>query len=152
MQENSIDRTVSRRTVLKAAAAAGLAMSTQGLVELLALPTKRMAMAAPNSLPDIQFDIRAFVPPAQTVDGVIVRFGPVFTHFVTLALRRRPSLADQKLLAVALATIESRYPFSPAGVFVFVAYGVLFQSAARRSPRHPGARLHSATAVESKSA
>jgi len=124
MQENSIDRTVSRRTVLKAAAAAGLAMSTQGLVELLALPTKRMAMAAPNSLPDIQFDIRAFVPPAQTVDGVIVRFGPVFTRFVTLALRRSPSLADQKLLTVALATIESRYPFSPAGVFVFVAYGV----------------------------
>src|SRR5712692_8867110 len=96
MTEKSIDRTVSRRTVLKAAAATGLALSTQGLVELLALPTQRLAIAAPATLPDIQFDIRAFVPPAQTVDGVIVRFGPVFTRFVTLALARKPDLKDQQ--------------------------------------------------------
>ena len=124
MPENSIDRTVSRRTVLKAAAATGLALSTQGLVELLAQPTTRLAMAAPVTLPDIQFDIRAFVPPAQTVDGVVVRFGPVFTRFVTLKLTRRPDLADQQRLAAALASIEARYPFSPGGVFVFIAYGI----------------------------
>ena len=124
MPEHSIDRTVSRRTVLKAAAATGLALSTHGLVELLALPTRRLAMAAPATLPDIQFDIRAFVPPAQTVDGVIVRFGPVFTRFVTLALARKPDLKDQQRLAAALTTIESTYPFSPGGVFVFTAYGI----------------------------
>jgi len=122
--EGSFDRTITRRTALKAAAAAGLALSTQGLVELLALPTKRMAMAAPSSLPDIQFDIRAFVPPAQTVDGVIVRFGPVFTRFVTATLTRRPRLAEQQRLSAALATIESIYPFSPGGVFVFTGYGI----------------------------
>jgi len=124
MPENSIDRTVSRRTVLKAAAATGLALSTQGILEVLAEPTRRLALAAPATLPDIQFDIRAFVPPAQTVDGVVVRFGPVFTRFVTLKLTRRPDLADQQRLAAALASIEGRYPFSPAGVFVFVAYGI----------------------------
>src|SRR2546430_10874846 len=111
MPENSIDRTVSRRTVLKAAAATGLALSTHGLLELLAQPTMRLAMAAPATLPDIQFDIRAFVPPAQTVDGVVVRFGPVFTRFVTLKLTRTPDLADQQRLVAALAAIEGRYPF-----------------------------------------
>ena len=124
MPDNSIDRTVSRRTVLKAAAATGLALSTQGLVELLAQPTMRLAMAAPATLPDIQFDIRAFVPPAQTVDGVVVRFGPVFTRFVTLKLTRTPDLADQQRLVAALAAIEGRYRFSPGGVFVFIAYGI----------------------------
>jgi len=128
MPENSIDRTVSRRTVLKAAAATGLALSTQGILEVLAEPTRRLALAAPATLPDIQFDIRAFVPPAQTVDGVVVRFGPVFTRFVTLKLTRRPDLADQQRLAAALASIEGRYPFSPAGVFVFVAYGIPYFS------------------------
>ena len=124
MPDNSIDRTVSRRTVLKAAAATGLALSTHGLVELLAQPTMRLAMAAPATLPDIQFDIRAFVPPAQTVDGVVVRFGPVFTRFVTLKLARTPDLADQQRLVAALAAIEGRYPFNPGGVFVFMAYGI----------------------------
>ena len=124
MPDNSIDPTVSRRTVLKAAAATGLALSTQGLVELLAQPTMRLAMAAPAMLPDIQFEIRAFVPPAQTVDGVVVRFGPVFTRFVTLKLARIPDLADQQRLVAALAAIEGRYPFNPGGVFVFMAYGI----------------------------
>ncbi|TME78468.1 MAG: twin-arginine translocation signal domain-containing protein, partial [Chloroflexi bacterium] len=133
--EGSFDHTITRRSALKAAAAAGLALSTQGLVELLALPTKRMAMAAPNSLPDIQFDIRAFVPPAQTVDGVIVRFGPVFTRFVTATLTRRPSLAEQQRLSAALATIESIYPFSPGGVFVFTGYGIPYFSRLRGGMR-----------------
>src|SRR3989442_1105824 len=44
MPENSIDRTVSRRTVLKAAAATGLALSTQGILEVLADPTMRLAL------------------------------------------------------------------------------------------------------------
>src|SRR5439155_678521 len=91
---------------------------------LLAQPTMRLAMAAPATLPDIQFDIRAFVPPAQTVDGVVVRFGPVFTRFVTLKLARTPDLADQQRLVAALAAIEGRYPFNPGGVFVFMAYGI----------------------------
>src|SRR5438094_8080665 len=124
MPDNSIDRTVSRRTVLPASAATGLTLSAQGLVELLAQPTMRLAMAAPATLPDLQFDIRAFVPPAQTADGVVVRFGPVFTRFVTLKLTRTPDLADQQRLAAAVAAIEGTYRFSPGGAFVLIAYGL----------------------------
>src|SRR5256885_7763247 len=43
--EGSFDRTITRRTALKAAAATGLALTTQGLLELLALPTHRLAEA-----------------------------------------------------------------------------------------------------------
>src|SRR5438132_2183292 len=112
-----------------------------------------MAMAAPSSLPDIQFDIRAFVPPAQTVDGVIVRFGPVFTRFVTATLTRRPSLAEQQRLSAALATIESIYPFSPGGVFVFTGYGIpVFQSTSWGDAGGAGAALCSAAAFLSEPA
>ena len=73
--DNTFDRNVSRRAVLRAAAATGLALSTQGILEMLASPIQRMAYAAPDTLPDIQFDIGAFIAPARTIDGVTVRFG-----------------------------------------------------------------------------
>src|SRR2546421_10259999 len=108
--EGSSDRMVSRRTLLKAAAATGLAFSTQGVLEVLALPTRRLSSTAPAVLPDIQFDIGAFVPPAATVDGVLVRFGPVYTRLVTLKLTRTPTLKDQLASRTALDTLESIYP------------------------------------------
>ena len=140
--EGSTNRIVTRRAMLKAAAATGLAVSTQGLLELLALPTQRLAIAAPTTLPDIQFDIRAFVPPAETVDGITVRFGPVFTRFVALKLARTPDLVDQQQLASALATIESIYAFSPSGVFVFIAYGVPYFNQLPGGMRGALARRH----------
>ena len=39
-------------------------------------------------------------------------------------LKRVPTMADQAALAGALDAIESAYEFSPAGVFVFVSYGL----------------------------
>jgi hypothetical protein len=122
--DNTFDRNVSRRAVLRAAAATGLALSTQGILEMLASPIQRMAYAAPDTLPDIQFDIGAFIAPARTIDGVTVRFGPVFTRFVTLALGRDPTEDDRELFATALDTIESKYSFSPQGIFTFVGYGI----------------------------
>src|SRR5438445_4380402 len=122
--DNPLDRTVSRRTVLKAAAATGLALSAPAILDALAGPTNRLAHTSPNVLPDIQFDIGAFIAPAQTISGVPVRFGPVFTRFVTLALSRTPNESDQETFGDALDTIESRYPFSPQGVFTFVGYGI----------------------------
>ena len=121
---NPLDRTVSRRAVLKVAAATGLALSAPAILDTLAGPTKRLAHTAPEELSDIQFDIGAFIAPAETISGVPVRFGPVFTRFATLALSRNPTEADQQILADALDTIESRYPFSPQGVFTFVGYGI----------------------------
>ena len=59
----------------------------------------------------------------QTVEGVTVRFGPVFTLFATARLTRTPTTTDQRTLASALSTIEASYPWAPDGVFTFVSYG-----------------------------
>jgi hypothetical protein len=122
--DSALQRPVSRRAVLKVAASTGLALSARGILEVLAVSPNRLAHAAPATLPDIQFDIGAFIAPAQTINGVPVRFGPVFTRFVTLALSRNPRQDDQEVFAEALDTIESRYAFSPQGLFTFVAYGI----------------------------
>src|SRR3977135_1832106 len=87
---------VSRRTVLKAAAATGIALTAPAILDALAGPTNRLAHTAPHALPDVQFDIGAFIAPAQTISGVPVRFGPVFTRFVTIALSRNPTESDQE--------------------------------------------------------
>jgi len=75
-------------------------------------------------LPAIQFDIGNFTAPAITINGILVAFPPVFTLFATATLMSRPSQEDQRELAGALDEIEKRYPFSPSGVFAFVAYGL----------------------------
>jgi len=119
---------VTRRTLLKAGITAGAISAATipalGMLEPLAWLPSRVALAAPSRLPDIQFDIGNFIAPAQTMDGVLVRFGPVFTLFATARLTRTPTRRDQRVLAQALTTIEQHYPFSPSGVFTFIAYGL----------------------------
>jgi hypothetical protein len=112
----------SRRTALKMGAL-GLSAATMGILETLP-GVERLAHAAPANLPDIQFDISNFIAPAQTINGVQFRFGPVYTLFVTAKLTRTPTQKDQAALSNALNTIESRFPFSPSGVFTFVSYGL----------------------------
>jgi hypothetical protein len=120
--EGVLKRAISRRTALKLGAAGALA-SQATLLEQLATMPNRLAMAA-GALPDIQFAIGNFIPPAFTVNGVLVRFGPIFTTFTPVRLSRTPSRSDQAALANALNTIEAVYPFSPQGVFTFLGYGV----------------------------
>jgi hypothetical protein len=62
--------------------------------------------------------------PATSIDGVQLQFGPVHTTFLTANLQRLPTKDEQTAFAGALDTIESVYEFSPAGVFVFVSYGM----------------------------
>jgi len=97
------------------------------LFEALAWTPQRLAMAA-NTPSDIQFDIGAFVHPAQTFnDGagnVVADFGVTFTLFGPARLTRRPNGIDQFNLHEALETIEQFFPFSPAGAFVFTLYGL----------------------------
>jgi hypothetical protein len=113
--------------------AAGAAGSTLGLLNDVVRPPARAAAQAPARLPDIQFDVGDFIAPVETIDGVKFRFGPVFTKFVTAGLTRTPTRDDQSVLADALATIEQTYPFAPAGVFTFVAYGIpYFRRLSRR--------------------
>ena len=117
-----VHRRVSRRTVLKAGIGGALASQMSFLGSLAWMP-ERLALAA-GALPNIQFDIGNFIAPAFTRNGVLVRFGPVFTLFVPARLTRNPVRADQTVLANALNQIEASYPFSPAGVFTFVSYGI----------------------------
>ncbi|HXM53748.1 MAG TPA: hypothetical protein VOB72_00030 [Candidatus Dormibacteraeota bacterium] len=112
----------SRRTVLKATLGVALASQLEFFDRLVVTP-ERPALAA-GTLPNIQFDIGNFIAPAQTLNGVQVRFGPVFVLFAPARLNRTPSRADQTTLANALNTIESVYPFSPSGAIVHIAYGV----------------------------
>jgi hypothetical protein len=121
-----LNRPVSRRTALKHLGVAGLtAASTIGVLESLAVAPTRIAHAsAPANLPDIQFAIGPYMPPAKSIDGVLMALPPVFGFILTAQLTRTPTLADQQVLADALDTIETYYPFSPKGVFTSVSYGV----------------------------
>lgn len=118
----------SRRVVLKGTGALAAALGTLELTGRAArVPIREAlpgAMNAGSSLPDIQFDIGNYIAPAQTVNGVPVRFGPVYTTFLTARLLRTPTKADQRMLANALNTIEANYPFAAGGIFTFIAYGV----------------------------
>jgi hypothetical protein len=106
------------------------ATTVAGALEALAFLPQRVALAAPasTSLPEIQFDLGNFIPPAQTFnDGggsVLLRFGPVYTLFLTMKLTRFPTMTDYQSLNDALARIESVYPFSPSGVFTIISYGL----------------------------
>jgi hypothetical protein len=114
---------LTRRSLLGRAARLGVAASTLGALESLAWIPRRAA-AATTLLPDIQFNITKYLAPAFTVEGVRVRMGPLYTAFTTFALTRTPTAADQAALSRALATVEASYPFTPAGVFTTVAYGL----------------------------
>jgi len=112
---------VTRREMLKVGAV-GLAASQVALFESLVQAPERPVLAA-GSFPDIQFDIGAFIAPAQNFNGIPFQFGPVFSSFTPLALNRTPTKTDQSVLANALDTIEAVFPFSPSGVFTFISYG-----------------------------
>ena len=119
MESSEFSLDLSRRTVLKAGSVGAMLAMLEGL----AWKPARPALAA-TELPDIQFDIGGFIQPATAVDGVQVQFGPVHTKFMFGNLKRLPTKAEQTAFAAALDTLESVYEFSPAGVMVFVSYGL----------------------------
>ena len=117
-----------RRTVLKGAGALATALATLDLVGRgsrvpVREPLTAIADAAAG-LPDIQHDIGNYIAAAQTINGVLVRFGPINTTFLTARLLRTPNKGDQAMLANALNTIEANYPFAAGGIFTFISYGV----------------------------
>lgn len=123
------DQPMQRRTLLKGAAALGVTAATSSALQLLPVPA-RAAAVLPGELPDVQFDIGAFLPPPVVVNepgaptGTMFGFGPVYTLFLTAKLRRTPTLTDQRVLDHALGRIEATYPFRPSGVFTHIAYGI----------------------------
>jgi hypothetical protein len=130
---------ISRRKMLKlgvgiGVGALGITASTMGILEATVWAPHRahVPTAAPFKWPGIQFDISNFIPPAQMFDpagnvagqGVLFRFGPVYTLFLTAQLTRLPAKDEQKVLEDALSTIETNYAFSPTGAFTFISYGL----------------------------
>jgi hypothetical protein len=118
----------SRRSALKGGAATLFLLSQAALFEQLAAPVARASSTA-TTFPDIQFDLGAFINPAQVLnDGagnITVQFPPVYSLFQPLKLNRTPTVEDQATLANALTTIEASYPADPSGLLIFsVSYGV----------------------------
>jgi hypothetical protein len=116
--------TVSRRGFLVTGGAAAGALAVPEMLKELSWIPDRVAAAAVTAaaLPDIQFDIGAFVAPAQTIDGLQVGLPPQHTIFLTARLAARPSRADQQRMEDALLTIEANYPYAAGGVITHVSY------------------------------
>src|SRR6266487_453713 len=118
---------LSRRSALKKGAATAFLLTQATILEQLVLAPARPAAAA-TAFSDIQFNMGAFVHPAQIYnDGagnVTAQFPVVFTLFLPAKLTRTPTRSDQSTLTNALFLIEYEYPASPSGVLIFsVSYG-----------------------------
>ena len=126
---------LTRRAVLTRAGALTTALATLELVGARAKVPVRQPLSAEvaATLPDIQFDIGAYISQVQSIDGVSFQFGPVNTTFLTARLLRNPTKSDQTVLANALNTIEANYPFSAPGIFTFVSYGLPYFNRLPRS-------------------
>jgi hypothetical protein len=118
---------IGRRTLLKGAGALALTLGTMEVAGRHAIVPLRSTLTA-STLPDIQFDIGAFLHGTVTLnDGggnVVAELPPVHSLFLTATLNRTPTKADQQNLSSSLATLESVWPFRADGVFSFVAYGI----------------------------
>ena len=121
---------LSRRSALKAGFSAAVAAQLALVEQSAFTPLRASAATRPNDtiFPRIQYDIGNFVAPPVTLnDGagnVTAGFGPVFAYFVPATLTRVPTPDDQLTLDNALGWIDEFYPFSPAGAFVHVSYGI----------------------------
>jgi hypothetical protein len=118
---------IGRRTLFKGAGGLALTLGAVRLAGEHAVLPRRMTLTA-STLPDIQFDIGAFIAAPQVFsDGggsITAQLPPVHSVFVTAALNRTPTIADQQNLSKALATIESTYQFAAAGILTFISYGI----------------------------
>ncbi len=128
-----VDDGASRRAVLKGAAGLAMALGTLRLAgDRSFLPQRPLGAGRTGGLPDIQFDIGAFIGKPRTFDDgagpVVAQLPPVHTVFTTAVLRRTPTVADQRMLSEALASIEAAYRFSAEGILTFVSYGVPYFS------------------------
>jgi hypothetical protein len=117
----------TRRTLFKGAGGLAMALGTLRLVGPRITAPQRIQLDA-SSLPDIQFDIGAFIAPAQTLnDGggnVQAQLPPRNTVLATAKLNRTPTASDQQMLSNALATIEANYPYAANGIIMFISYGI----------------------------
>ena len=119
---------LTRRDALKRGGALAVAIGALEAAGSLAfVPQRALAAAAPS---DIQFDISGFlaVPPRTYGSGVKFQMPPVHTVFLTAALQRAPTKADQKEMDRVLGVLERYYPWGAAHLVTFVSYGLPYFS------------------------
>ncbi len=122
---------VSRRTLLKVGGVGTIATTLATLGVKSWMP-KRVGATPFHGYSDIQYNIGNFIHPVQTITGIPVQFGVVYTFLAPATLTRLPTIHDRSVLSDALKTIEATYAFSPSGIFSFVSYGLPYF---RRLPR-----------------
>src|SRR6266566_2279347 len=115
---------MNRRTALKRAGALAVAFGALEAVGPFSFAPQRVGASIVPS--DIQFDISAFlaVPPQDYGTGVQFQLPPVHTVFLTAALERTPTRADQAEMNRALTILEQAYPWGATHLVTFVAYGL----------------------------
>ncbi len=115
---------LTRRTAIKSASALALAAGALEIAGPLAWAPQRAAAA--TTLPDIQFDVGAFLttPPQTSDTGVQFQMPPVHTVFITARLLRTPTTADRTMLANALNRLETSYAFNATNIMTFISYGI----------------------------
>src|SRR6266571_6478794 len=125
---------MTRRTALKRAGALALALGALEAVGPFSFAPQRVGASIVPS--DIQFDISPFlaVPPQTYGSDVRFQMPPVHTVFLTAALERTPTRADQAEMNRVLGLLEQSYPWGATNLVTFVAYGLPYFS------RLPGGR------------
>ena len=115
---------VNRRIVLKRAGALAVAFGALEAVGPFSFAPVRVGASIVPS--DIQFDISDFlaVPPQNYGTDVQFQLPPVHTVFLTAALERTPTRADQAEMNRALSVLEQHYPWGATHLVTFVAYGL----------------------------
>lgn len=123
-------RRVSRRTMLRATA--GGVVATAGVAALYGTlahtttPPRRTFGPPKGGYPTGQYEVSAYgvrvQDDAQT--GIAVDVPPMWNLVVTASLTRAPGTHEQRRLEAALVALERAYPYSPAGIFALVGYGL----------------------------
>jgi hypothetical protein len=117
---------MTRRTALKRAGALAVALGALEAVGPFSFAPQRVGASIVPS--DIQFDISAFlaVPPQTYGSSVQFQMPPVHTVFLTAALERTPTRADQAEMNRVLGALEQFYPWGATHLVTFVAYGLSY--------------------------
>ena len=115
---------MTRRTALKRAGALAVALGALEAVGPFSFAPQRVGASIVPS--DIQFDISPFlaVPPQTYGSDVRFQMPPVHTVFLTAALERTPTRADQAEMNRVLGRLEQFYPWGATHLVTFVAYGL----------------------------
>jgi hypothetical protein len=124
-RETSGPADIDRCEFVTSAARLGVAASTLDALDALAWMPSR-ADAATRRRPEVQFEIAGAPALPRTGQNVAGGCPPVYTSFVTLALRRRPSQADQERLQTLLLALERRHAPGPRGTLLTLAYGISY--------------------------